>query len=240
MSPNDVSVVLVHGAWADGSSWAKVIGRLAADGIKVSAAPLPLTSFSDDVAALDRTLERATGPVVLVGHAYAGAVIAATRSEKVKALVYIAALAPDEGETVADVFYRAKPHPQAPKLAPDAHGLIYLPEAAFAEAFAQNATNEERSLLAAVQRPISPACITVAVQRPLWKDRPSWFLAAEQDRMIAPETQHFMATRMKARLRSLPVDHTPLVTAPGAVVDIILEAMGDAVGNQRDDASHRR
>ena len=96
----------------------------------------------------------------------------------------MAALAPDEGETVADVFYRAEPHPQAPKLAPDDHGLIYLPETAFAAAFAQNATAEEQALLAAVQRPISPACITVAVDRPLWKDRPSWFLVAEEDRMI--------------------------------------------------------
>jgi pimeloyl-ACP methyl ester carboxylesterase len=128
MSSNDVSAVLVHGAWADGSSWAKVIEPLVADGVKVTAAPLPLTSFRDDVAALDRTLERVTGPVVLAGHAYAGAVIAATRSEKVKALVYVAALAPDEGETVADVFSRGKPHPQAPKLAPDTHGLIYLPD----------------------------------------------------------------------------------------------------------------
>ena len=136
-----MNVVLVHGAWADGSSWAKIIAPLAADGIKVVAAPLPLTSFRDDVAALDRTLERVTGPVVLVGHAYAGAVIAATRSEKVKALVYVAALAPDEGETVADVFYRTEPHPQAPKLAPDGQGLIYLPEAAFAAAFAQHATD---------------------------------------------------------------------------------------------------
>jgi pimeloyl-ACP methyl ester carboxylesterase len=117
MSLSDTSVVLVHGAWADGSSWAKVIGPLAANGVKAVAATLPLTSFHDDVAALDRTLERASGSVVLVGHAYAGAIIAATRDEKVKALVYVAALAPDEGETVADVFTRAKPHPQAPNLA---------------------------------------------------------------------------------------------------------------------------
>src|ERR1700735_1736003 len=109
MAMNDATVVLVHGAWADGSSWAKVIAPLAAAGVKAVAAPLPLTSFADDVAALGRGLERATGPVVLVGHAYAGAVIAATRDEKVRALVYIAALAPDEGETVADVFYRAEP-----------------------------------------------------------------------------------------------------------------------------------
>jgi pimeloyl-ACP methyl ester carboxylesterase len=118
MSLNDMSVVLVHGAWADGSSWRKVIGPLQAEGLRVVAAPLPLTSLADDVAALDRTLERIAGPVVLVGHAYAGAVIGATRDEKVRSLVYVAALAPDEGETVADVFYRAEPHPQAPKLAP--------------------------------------------------------------------------------------------------------------------------
>ena len=225
MSASVGSVVLVHGAWADGSSWSKVIRPLAADGFVVSAAPLPLTSFQDDVAALDRTLERAPGPVVLAAHAYAGAVIAATRSDKVKALVYVAALAPDEGETVADVFYRGEPHPQAPKLAPDDHGLIYLPDAAFASAFAQNAAAEELTVLAAVQRPIAPACITVPVPQPLWKDRPAWFLVAEQDRMIVIENQRFMAERMKARLRSHPVDHMPLVTAPSLVLDVIREAI---------------
>ena len=232
MPSSDVSVVLVHGAWADGSSWAKVIGSLAAQGIKAVAAPLPLTSLSDDVAALGRTLARVTGSVVLAGHAYAGAVIGATGNERVRALVYVVALAPDEGETVADVFYRVEPHPQAPKLAPDDHGLIYLPEAAFAAAFAQHASAEEQTLLAAVQRPISPACITVAVGRPLWKDRPSWFLVAEEDRMIVPETQQFMATRMKAHVRSHQVDHTPMVTAPEVVVDIIRDAVRDVSARQ--------
>jgi len=225
MSPRDASVVLAHGAWADGSSWRKVIGPLKAEGAAVFAAPLPLTSLADDVAALDRTLERVDGPIVLAGHAYAGAVIAATRSEKVQSLVYIAALAPDEGETVADVFYRADPHPLAPKLAPDRHGLIWLPEGAFAAAFAQHAAAEEHALLAAVQRPIALPCISVPVERPLWKDRPSWYLLAEEDRMILPETQRFMAERMKARLKSHPVDHAPLVTAPGVVVDIIVDAI---------------
>ena len=229
MRSNDASVVLVHGAWADGSSWAKVIAPLAASAIKVVAAPLPLTSFQDDVAALDRTLERVDGPVVLAGHAYAGGVIGATRSDKVEALVYVAALAPDEGETVADVFSRGKPHPQAPKLTPEAHGLIYLPEAAFAAAFAQNASKEELAVLAAVQRPISPACITVKVGRPLWKDRPAWFLVAEQDRMIIEDNHRFMAERMKARIRSHPVDHTPSVTAPSYVLDLIGEAVGVVV-----------
>src|SRR5579872_4239603 len=147
MSSNNVSVVLVHGAWADGSSWAKVIAPLTSSGIRVVAAPLPLTTFRDDVSALDRALDRMAGPIILAGHAYAGAVIGATRDENVKGLVYVAALAPDEGETVADVFYRTTPHPQAPKLAPDEHGLIYLPESAFAIAFAQNATAEEVAVL---------------------------------------------------------------------------------------------
>lgn len=225
MSLNNVSVVVVHGAWADGSSWSKVIGPLRAEGVRVVAAPLPLTSLADDVAALDRTLERIEGPVVLVGHAYAGAVIGATRNEKVRSLVYVAALAPDEGETVADVFYRGEPHPQAPLLAPDKHGVIWLPDHAFAEAFAPHASTEEQTVLAAVQRPIAASCIGVAVGRPLWKDRPSWFLVAEQDRMINPDTQRFMADRMKAKVRSQPVDHTPGVTAPGVVVDIIRDAM---------------
>ncbi len=225
MSASNVSLVLAHGAWADGSSWSKVIRPLAAEGVEVLAAPLPLTSFQDDVAALDRTLDRAAGPVVLAGHAYAGAVIAATGSAKVKALVYVAALAPQEGETVADVFYRIEPHPQAPKLAPDEHGVIYLPGEAFAAAFAQNAAAEELAVLAAVQRPISTACITLAVPRPLWKDRPSWFLVAEQDRMIVADNQRFMAERMRAVLRAHPVDHTPMVSAPAVVLDVLREAM---------------
>ena len=225
-----VSVVLAHGAWADGSSWARIIGRLAEAGVETVAAPLPLTTFEDDVAVLERTIERVSGPVVLVGHAYAGAVIGAARSERVKALVYVAALAPAEGETVADVFYRAEPHAAAPKLAPDAHGLIYLPPDAFATAFAQNASAVDLTVLAAVQRPISPACITVPVPRPLWQDRPSWYLVAEQDRMIAPETQRFMASRMRASTRVHAVDHTPLVSAPEIVLGIIRDAIAAVAG----------
>ena len=230
MGTSNVSVVLAHGAWADGSSWARVMSPLIASGHTLSAASLPLTSFDADVAAVERALERVAGPIVLVAHAYAGAVIAATRNERVAALVYIAALAPDEGETVADVFTRAPPHPRAPKLAPDTHGLIYLPERAFAEAFAPNATAEQQALLAAVQRPIAPACITTRMGRPRWRDLPSWFLVAEQDYMILPETQRFMAQRMRARVRVQEVDHTPIVTAPTAVVETIREAITKTEG----------
>jgi pimeloyl-ACP methyl ester carboxylesterase len=224
-SENDITIVLAHGAWADGSSWEKIIRGLRAKGLKSVAAPLPLTALTDDVAALDRVIERVRGPIVLVGHAYAGAVIGQTRSEKIKALVYVAALAPDEGETVADVFYRAAPHQAAPQLAPDANGLVWLPEEAFPAAFAPHASAEEQAVLFAVQRPIALSCITTKVGRPLWKDRPSWFLLAEADRMIVPETQRLMAERMKATVRSHAVDHTPSVTAPHLVVDMILEAV---------------
>lgn len=227
MASGNVKVVLVHGAWADGSSWSKVIEGLQRQGVNAVAAPLPLTSLSDDVAALDRTLERIDGPVVLAGHAYAGAVIGATRAANVAALVYVAALAPDEGETVADVFYRGAAHPQAPKLAPDSHGQIWLPDDAFAAAFAQRATPREWALLAAVQRPIAAACIGEKVGRPLWRDRPSWFLVAGQDRMIDPGTQHFMARRMGARVHSHEVDHTPIVTAPELVTELVINAVRD-------------
>src|ERR1700761_7540899 len=176
MNKINATVVLFHGAWAAPASWKKVSDMIRSKSIKTVTPRLPLSSLAEDVAALDEALASVDGPAVLVGHAYAGAVIGATRSEKVKALVYIAGLAPDEGETAADVFYRAEPHPQAPKLAPDAHGLIYLPEKAFAAAFAPHASAEELALLSSVQRPISPACIPVAVGRPLWKDRPAWFL----------------------------------------------------------------
>jgi len=231
MSNVKTAVVLVHGAWADGSSWARVIGPLKARGFEVLAAPLPLTSFRGDVAALDRTLARAHGPVVLAGHAYAGAVVGESRAEKTKALVYVTALAPDEGETVAEVFNRVAHDPRAPKLAPDSNGLLWLPEESFAAAFAPDATTEEQGRLAATQRPLAADCITVPVSRPRWKDLPTWFLIAERDRMIPPETQRFMAERMGARVHAKALDHTPSVTAPAAVVDIILEAARSVVAS---------
>jgi pimeloyl-ACP methyl ester carboxylesterase len=123
------------------------------------------------------------------------------------------------------MFYRLEPHPQAPKLAPDSEGVIWLPKGAFATAFAPNASVDERAVLAAVQRPISLSCITVPVGRPLWKDIPSWFLVAEDDRMILAETQRYMAERMKAKIRAHAVDHVPSVTAPRVVVDIIRDAV---------------
>jgi pimeloyl-ACP methyl ester carboxylesterase len=220
----DATVVVVHGAWADGSSWGPVIGELQKQRFNVVAAPIPLTSLSDDAAALRRTIARTQGPVILAGHAYAGAVIGTSNDERVKALVYIAALSPDEGETVAQVFYRDEAHPKAPKLAPDADGFIWMPDSGFKEAFAPNATAEQIALCKAVQRPIALKCIQEPAGTPSWKRKPVWYLLAEEDRMINPKTQHFMAERMKATVRSFPVDHTPLLTAPEKVVTVIAEA----------------
>ena len=163
------------------------------EGVRVIAAPIPLTSLGDDAAALRRAIARTEGPVILAGHAYAGAVIAAVNDERVKALVYIAALAPDEGETVAEVFYRDERHPLAPKLAPDGDGFIWMPEEGFRNAFAQHATADQIALSAAVQRPIALKCIQEPAPNPAWRSKPSWFLIAEEDRMINPKTQHFMA-----------------------------------------------
>ena len=218
------TIVLVHGAWADGSSWQAIIRPLQECGLNVIAAPLPLTSLSDDAAALRRTIARTQGPIIVVGHAYAGAVIATAHDDRVKGLVYVAALAPDEGETVAEVFYKDESHPQAPQLAPDAEGFIWMPDEGFANAFAQNASPDEIALVKAVQRPISVKSIQEPAPAPAWKSKPTWYLVAEEDRMINPKTQHFMAERMNAEMSSCAVDHTPLLTAPDKVVEVILEA----------------
>ena len=143
MGSGSITVIAVHGAWADGSSWKDVILSLERQGLDVVAPPIALSSFSDDVMALKRVLARTEGPVVLAGHAYAGAVIAAVNDARVKALVYIAGLAPDEGETVAQVFYRDEKHPQSPHLAPEADGFIWMPDEGFRNAFAQHATAEQ-------------------------------------------------------------------------------------------------
>jgi pimeloyl-ACP methyl ester carboxylesterase len=229
MPTSKITLVLVHGAWAECASWNEIILPLQKRGLKVVCAPLPLTTLSDDVGALDRVLDKVGGDIVLVAHAYAGAVIGATKNERVRLLVYVAALAPDEGETVADVFYRESPHAQAPKLAPDDGGFIWMPPEGFQHAFAQDAASDVKSVLLATQRPINVKCIQEKVPRPRWKDRPSWFLVAENDRMIPATTQHFQAGRMGATVRVHAVDHSPMLTASNVVLDVLLEAIRNTV-----------
>ena len=222
--PENSTIILVHGAWADGSCWRNVILPLEQRGLHVMCAPISMTSLSNDAAALSHALERTSGPVVLVGHAYSGVVIAAVREDRVKSLVYICALAPDEGETVAQVFYRNPSHPEAPKLAPDLHGFIWMPDDGFRRAVAHKASLNQTKIATAVQRPIAVQCIQEKAPTPAWKTKPSWFLVAEEDRMINPKTLHFMADRMRAKVHSYPVDHSPMYTKPDLVINIILEA----------------
>ena len=230
--PQNSTVVLVHGAWADGSCWKDIILPLERHRLKVICAPIPLTSLTDDVSALTRAVERTSGPIVLAGHAYGGAVVGAIHETRVKSLVYIAALAPDEGEPVAQVFYRDEPHPEAPKLAPDKHDFIWMPEDGFSRAVAHKASTDRTRILAAVQRPISLHCIHENAPAPGWKSKPSWFLLADEDRMINPKTQRFMAGRMGARIRSGRVDHSPMYSAPNLVIDVILEAASVSLGDR--------
>ena len=227
MTAENATIVLVHGAWADGSCWQNIILPLKRLGFSVTCAPIPLTSLTDDIAALSRTIERSKGPVVLVGHAYAGAVIAGPTDDRIKALVYVSALAPGDDETVAQVFYREPPHPDAPHLEPDQHGFIWMPVNGFRKAVAHKASAAQTPIMAAVQRPIAVKCIQEVTPPPTWKTKPTWYLLAEEDRMIKSTTQRFMAERMGAKIRSYPVDHTPMYTQPNLVVDVITEAAGE-------------
>ena len=222
--PQNSTIILVHAAWADGYCWSNIILPLEQRGLNVICAPIPLTSLTNDATALSWAIERTSGPVVLVGHAYSGAVIAAVQQERVKSLIYVAALAPDEGGTVAKVFYRDTPSPEQPKMVPDSQGLVWMPDDAFSRALAQNASPDQAKIAASVQRPISVQCIQEPAPTPLWKSKPSWYLVAEEDRMLNPKTQHFMADRMGATVRPHPVDHTPMYSAPALVVNVILEA----------------
>jgi pimeloyl-ACP methyl ester carboxylesterase len=198
-----VTVVLVHGAWADGSSWNKMTEHLQRKGFNVVAAQIPLTSFSDDVAVLRKVLQRQGSPVVSAGHSYGGAVItaAAASNANVNALVYIASIVPDEGETVGDVFHRVPPHSSAPKLQPDNDGFLWVNVDAYRTAIAPDASSSETALMASTQKPIAVKCLGEAMTRPAWREKPTWFLIAEKDRMVSPETQRFMAEGDEVQIR---------------------------------------
>jgi pimeloyl-ACP methyl ester carboxylesterase len=229
--PPNSTIILVHAAWADGSCWSNIILPLQRHGLRVMCAPIPMTSLTDDAAALSRTLERTSGPVVLVGHAYSGAVIATAQEDRVKSLVYVTALAPDEGETVAKVFYRDEASPEQPKMVLDSNGYVWMPDDAFSRALAHKASADQARIAAAVQRPIAVKCIQELAPKPAWKAKPTWYLVAEEDRMINPKTQHFMAERMGAKIRPHPVDHTPMYADPNVVVDVILEAARETLSH---------
>ncbi len=221
-----VNVLLVHGAWADGSCWAKVIPLLQSHGLSVTAAQIPLTSFDDDVAVTRRLLSMQTGPTVLVGHSYGGAVItgAATSTPQVKALVYITAFGLDEGESLASLSKQGPPSPGSTAIGPDSHDFLWIDRDAFHEAFAADATATEAAVMAAVQKPLSMASFTGSPGAPAWNSIPSWYLMCTDDHMIPPPAQEFMAGRMGATVRSVASSHAPFMSRPQEVADIIAAA----------------
>lgn len=225
------TVILVHAAWADGSSWAKVIAGLRRTGISTQSVQLPLTSLSEDAAAIRRALTRLEGPAIVVGHSYGGApmTIAATGVPEVKGLVYVAAMAPDEGETVGELLHRASPHPMSAKLSPDSDGNIWMSAEGFTNSVAPRATSDEIALMTAVQKPIALRCLGERATKPAWREKPSWFLLAEDDRQIVPETQRFMAERMNAHVDAKNVDHSPILTSPEVVVNLIQQAITETI-----------
>jgi pimeloyl-ACP methyl ester carboxylesterase len=219
----EMNVLLVHGAWADGSCWAKVIPLLQAKGLRVTAAQIPLTSLDDDVAVTKRLLATISAPTILVGHSYGGAVITAAGGDNpnVKGLVYIAAFGLDEGESLASLSQQGPAPAGASAVEPDAQGFLWINRARFHGAFAADATEAEAAVMAVVQKPLGVASFTASCGVPAWKTVPSWYLQCTDDQMIPPPAQGFMAERMGATVRSVAASHAVFMAHAGEVADII-------------------
>lgn len=220
---NNVNILLVHGAWADGSCWSKVILLLQAKGFNVTAAQIPLTSLTDDIAVTRRYLSALSEPTILVGHSYGGAVItgAATNADQVKALVYITAFGLDEGESLDSLSKQGPPSPGSSAIGPDEHGFLWINREKFHKSFAADVTNNEAAVMAVVQRPLSTASFTEAEGHAAWKDIPSWYLVCTNDQMIPPPAQEFLAKRMNATTEFVASSHAPFMSHPKEVADII-------------------
>lgn len=226
-SPSESSptVVLVHGAFADGSSWNKIIPLLQAKGFKTVSVQNPLTSLEDDVVAANRIIDVQTGPVVLVGHSWGGSVITqAGGNSKVKALVYVAAFAPSLGQAPTADLQAFPTPPGAAHFIKDAGGFLTLSPEAIASEFAQDVSPEEANLIAATQGPVRAANFEQKVTIAAWTSKPSWYIVADQDRMIHPDAQRALAKKIKAKTTVLPTSHVPMSSSPQAVADVIAEA----------------
>jgi len=223
--PGVKNIVLVHGAFVNASSWSKVIPLLEAKGLHAVAAQIPLTSFADDVAATKRAIALQEGPVLLVGHSYAGAVITeAGNDPKVAGLLFVAAFAPAEGESVSDI---AKTYPAAPgstEVRPDNFGYLKLTARGMDEDIAEDLSPSERKVLTATQGPTAAADFGAKVVNAAWKSKPSWYVVAGNDRMVSPKLEQDTADRIKAKSITIPSSHIVMLSHPCELASFIEEA----------------
>jgi len=219
------NVILVHGAWADGSSWAKIIPLLKAKGLHVVAVQLPLTSLADDVATVKRALALESGPVVLVGHSYGGAVITEAGDDpKVSALVYVAAFAPDAGQSAGSLNASVPPAPLAAEVRPDSEGFLKLTETGVSEDFAQDLGPTEKLDLYAAQAPTNVKSLGGTISTPAWRSKPSWYIVAAEDRAIPPTLEATMAKTIGANTTTVQGSHLIMMSKASAVAAVIEHA----------------
>ncbi len=225
-SNHDTSVVIVHGAFADGSDWSKVIALLQAKGIKVRAVQNGLNSLSDDAAATTRAINSQSGKVVLVGHSWGGMVITeAGQNDRVSGLVYVAAFAPNAGQTAAEMGKDFPPSPGFARVVADADGYLSLPPDAIAHDFAQDLPAAHTSVMAATQGPIHSKALGEKTTVAAWNNKPSWYIVSEKDRMIQPDLERAMAKKIGAKVTSLPTSHVPQQSRPADVAKVIIAAV---------------
>jgi pimeloyl-ACP methyl ester carboxylesterase len=216
------NIVLVHGAWADGSSWSSVIERLQADGYHVTAPQFPLTSLADDVARLRHVLALQDGPTVIAGHSYGGQVMAAlgTDAPNVVGLVYIAAFGIDEGESLGGLLAQGPPTPALAHQFVDDVGFVWLTEDDFVKHFAGDVDRVKAKVLYAVQQPLAASAFDDVMTSPAWKVLPSWYLVAQDDQALPPDVQRMFANRMEATTIEVPSGHLAMVSHPAEVVKL--------------------
>lgn len=224
------NIVLVHGAFADGSGWEGVYKILKAKGYNVSIVGNPNTGLADDVAATNRVLDRQTGPVLLVGHSYGGAIITeAGNHPKVAGLFYIAAFVPDANETLLKLLQSGPPAPNSGILPPDEHGYIWYDVAKYHSGFCADLPKEQAEFLAASQIPVSASVFGSTFTNPAWKSKPSWYIVATEDQTIPPDGERFMAKRAGATVTEIKASHLVFMSKPKAVTEVI-EAAAKAIG----------
>lgn len=223
------NIVLVHGAFADGSSWDKVIPLLEAKGLHVTAVQTPLTSLGADVSATTRAIDRQNGPVVLVGHSWAGSVITqAGNDDKVKALVYVAAFAPDSGQSAEDS-QKGLPAPSwAAEVHKDAAGFLTLSDKAIAEDFAPDVSPAQARLLAATQEPWYSGCLAEKIGHAAWHEKPSWYVVTTKDHIVPTDFQMRMAKQIGAAVVNVEASHVPMLSKPEEVAAAIISAARQA------------